>query len=167
MLSIQPKKRRNFPWKSKKIKNHAALKIAVAKPAIVLLSPKPTEARGCHQEVLQIGYYWGWPFLDYFQGSSVISLPAGASVDFVTIFSYILKVSELEKIEEKIRKGEALKLKEAEAFLRNWGYIYRPGKGSHRNWKHPRKPKILTIAVHGKELPRYITRELKKLLEKK
>ena len=72
---------------------------------------------------------------------------------------------EIAKVIEKIRRGEPLKLSEAEMILKTWGYIYRPGKGSHQNWKHPSKPKILTIAVHGKELPRYITRILKKLME--
>lgn len=74
-------------------------------------------------------------------------------------------MSALNKILDKIRRGEILKVKEAEAILKDRGYIYRPGKGSHQNWKHPTKPKILTIAVHGKELPRYITRELKKIME--
>lgn len=74
-------------------------------------------------------------------------------------------MSEIERVCEKIRRGGVLKIKEAEAILRHWGFLERPGKGSHRNWKHPHKPKILTIAVHGKELPRYITRELKKILE--
>jgi predicted RNA binding protein YcfA (HicA-like mRNA interferase family) len=74
-------------------------------------------------------------------------------------------MSEVERVCDKIRKGEPLKLKEAEMILSHWGYIYRPGKGSHQNWKHPRKPKILTLAAHGKDLPRYITRQLKKLME--
>lgn len=71
----------------------------------------------------------------------------------------------VDKIVHKIAQGSILKLKEVETILKYWGYIYRPGKGSHQNWKHPSKPKILTIAVHGKELPRYITKELKKLME--
>jgi len=74
-------------------------------------------------------------------------------------------MSEIERIEERIRRGEVLKTKEVETILGHWGYIYRSGKGSHQNWKHPRKPMILTIAVHGKELPRYITRQLRKLME--
>ncbi len=74
-------------------------------------------------------------------------------------------MSEIERICEKIRRGEVLKVKEVETILKHWGYIHRSGKGSHQNWKHPSQPKILTIAVHGKELPRYITRELKKLME--
>ena len=76
-------------------------------------------------------------------------------------------MSEIEKICEKIKRGEVLKVNEVETILKHWGYIYRSGKGSHQNWKHPHKPKILTLAVHGKELPRYITRELKKLMEEK
>lgn len=86
-------------------------------------------------------------------------------LDDVTIFSYKREVTEIDRICERIRKGEILKVKEAESILRHWKFIKRPGKGSHRNWKHPNKPKILTIAVHGKELPRYITRELKKIME--
>lgn len=86
-------------------------------------------------------------------------------LDDVTIFSYKSEVTEIDRIGEKIRRGEILKVTEAETMLRHWKFIERPGKGSHRNWKHPGKPMILTIAVHGKELPRYITRELKKMLE--
>jgi predicted RNA binding protein YcfA (HicA-like mRNA interferase family) len=78
-----------------------------------------------------------------------------------------MKMSDVDKICEKIRRGEILKVQEVEMILKHWGYIYRPGKGSHQNWKHPTKPKIMTIAVHGKELPRYITRELKKLMEER
>ena len=74
-------------------------------------------------------------------------------------------MSEIDRVCDKIRRGEILKVKEAETVLRHWGFVHRPGKGSHQNWKHPTKSKILTIAVHGKELPRYITRELKKLME--
>jgi len=74
-------------------------------------------------------------------------------------------VSEIEKVKDKIQRGELLHLKEVEMILKYWGYHYRPGKGSHQNWKHPTKPKILTIAVHGKDVPRYITRQLKKLME--
>lgn len=74
-------------------------------------------------------------------------------------------MSELERICKKIREGEILKIKEAESILTHWGFIEKPGKGSHRNWKHPHKPKILTLATHGKELPRYITRELRKIME--
>lgn len=74
-------------------------------------------------------------------------------------------MSDLEKIFEKIRRGDILKLSEVEAVLKQLGYIYRPGKGNHQNWKHPQKPKILTIATHEKEVPRYITRALKKLME--
>ncbi|MBI4411370.1 MAG: type II toxin-antitoxin system HicA family toxin [Deltaproteobacteria bacterium] len=74
-------------------------------------------------------------------------------------------MADIKVILQKIQRGEILKVQEAEAILKHWGYLYRPGKGSHQNWKHPIKPKILTIAVHGKELPRYITRELKKLME--
>lgn len=87
------------------------------------------------------------------------------SLESATIFSYTLKMPDIESICEKIRRGDSLKIKEAETILKHWGFIYRPGKGSHQNWKHPSKPKILTIAVHGKELPRYITRELKKIME--
>lgn len=76
-------------------------------------------------------------------------------------------MSEIERICEKIRRGEVLKVKEVETILKHWGFIYRPGKGSHQNWKHPSKPMILTIAIHGKESPRYITRQLKKLMEEK
>ncbi len=74
-------------------------------------------------------------------------------------------MSDLDEILEKIRRGGVLKLKEVEQVLEVWGYIRRSGKGSHQNWKHPHLPKILTIATHGKEVPRYITRELRKLLE--
>jgi hypothetical protein len=37
-------------------------------------------------------------------------------------------------------------------------------QGESSELEAPHKAKILTIAVHGKELPRYITRELKKIL---
>lgn len=73
----------------------------------------------------------------------------------------------IEVIIEKIRRGSILTLKEVEIVLKAWGYIHRTGKGSHQNWKHPTLPKILTIATHTKEVPRYITRELKKILEEK
>jgi predicted RNA binding protein YcfA (HicA-like mRNA interferase family) len=86
-------------------------------------------------------------------------------LDSVTVFSYILGVSDLETVLRKIQQGAVLKVQEVEMVLRHWGFVERPGKGSHRNWKHPRKPKILTVAVHGKDLPRYITRELKKLMQ--
>lgn len=76
-------------------------------------------------------------------------------------------MSDLEEILEKIKRGDILKLKEVEKVLNTWGYIRKPGKGSHQNWKHPHLPKILTIATHGKEVPRYIARELRKLLEEK
>ena len=72
---------------------------------------------------------------------------------------------DIEAIQDKIRKGAVLKLKEAESILTHWGFEKRGGKGSHQNWKHPKEPVILTIAVHGKELPRYITRALRKYLE--
>lgn len=74
-------------------------------------------------------------------------------------------MGDVKKALQKIRTNGILSLKEVQLVLKYWGFIERPGKGSHQNWKHPSKPKILTIAVHGKEVPHYIGRELRKMIE--
>ena len=49
-----------------------------------------------------------------------------------------------------------------EGLLLAFGFEIRPGKGSHRNCKHPSVPLILTIQPRGKEALPY---QVKRLLE--
>jgi len=91
--------------------------------------------------------------------------PNESTIDNATICSYISIVSNIERILDTIHKGGILTLRDAEAVLKHWGYVRYSGKGSHQNWKHPERPLILTIATHAKEVPRYITRALRKLME--
>jgi predicted RNA binding protein YcfA (HicA-like mRNA interferase family) len=55
-----------------------------------------------------------------------------------------------------------ISFREFEALLVAFGFEMRSGKGSHRNYKHPAVPIILTIQPRGKEALPY---QVKRLLE--
>ncbi len=59
------------------------------------------------------------------------------------------------------------KIREFKASLEREGFIYLPkrGKGSHERWRHPLLRKTLTIpGKDGDDVPRYLEKELQKLL---
>ncbi|NJR55982.1 MAG: type II toxin-antitoxin system HicA family toxin [Acaryochloris sp. CRU_2_0] len=38
------------------------------------------------------------------------------------------------------------KIRDIKAILKEAGFVSRPGKGSHSNWKHPQLPQVITVA---------------------
>lgn len=64
-------------------------------------------------------------------------------------------------LKDKLKAGKPLKVKEAEALLMELGFTLGHIKGSHHHWV--RDQEIFTVPVHGKELKRWVTRELRKL----
>lgn len=55
-----------------------------------------------------------------------------------------------------------ISFKDFEALLAAFGFEMRSGKGSHRNYKHPAIPVLLTIQPRGKDALPY---QVKRLLE--
>lgn len=51
-----------------------------------------------------------------------------------------------------------IKKKGLNTLLRQLGFTYRKGKGSHEVWS--KESYVITIATHNKEVPRFILREL-------
>lgn len=50
--------------------------------------------------------------------------------------------------------------------LKEAGFLVRPGKGSHHNWKHPRLPQVITVArKDGADAPRYLERKVSQALQ--
>lgn len=64
-------------------------------------------------------------------------------------------------LDDKLKQGRPLKRREAETVLRNLGFEFSHARGSHHHWV--RGNEIFTLPVHGKELKRWVTRELRKL----
>ncbi|NJO42576.1 MAG: type II toxin-antitoxin system HicA family toxin [Cyanobacteria bacterium RU_5_0] len=57
------------------------------------------------------------------------------------------------------------KIRDLKADLIRLGFAERNGKGSHRNWKHPRLRFIITIAFEdGDDVPRYLEQLLKRAI---
>jgi predicted RNA binding protein YcfA (HicA-like mRNA interferase family) len=53
------------------------------------------------------------------------------------------------------------KIRDYKAEIIQLGFVKRPGKGSHANWKHPELPLIITIAFRdGEDVPRYLEKLL-------
>jgi predicted RNA binding protein YcfA (HicA-like mRNA interferase family) len=58
------------------------------------------------------------------------------------------------------------KVRELEGLVAKAGWINRGGKGSHRNWVHPRTGAVITICGQaGHDCPRYLERQIHKALE--
>ncbi len=54
------------------------------------------------------------------------------------------------------------KIRDYKIDLRALGFVEIDGKGSHRNWKHPRLERLITIAFKdGEDVPRYLEKQLK------
>jgi predicted RNA binding protein YcfA (HicA-like mRNA interferase family) len=53
------------------------------------------------------------------------------------------------------------KIRDYKAEIIQLGFVKRPGKGSHVNWKHPELPLVITIAFRdGEDVPRYLEKLL-------
>lgn len=61
--------------------------------------------------------------------------------------------------------GSSIPFKDLEALLTAFGFEMRPGKGSHRNYKHPDVPVILTIQPRGKDAVPYQVKRLLAVIE--
>ncbi len=58
------------------------------------------------------------------------------------------------------------KVRQLEADLARAGFIKRGGKGSHRNWVHPRTGSVVTVCgKSGDDAPRYLEKQLKLALK--
>jgi predicted RNA binding protein YcfA (HicA-like mRNA interferase family) len=58
------------------------------------------------------------------------------------------------------------KIREMESLIAKSGWVNRGGKGSHRNWLHPRTGTVVTVCGRaGDDCPRYLERQIKKALE--
>jgi len=58
------------------------------------------------------------------------------------------------------------KVREMEKLIAKAGWIYRGGKGSHRNWLHPRTGSIVTVCGKaGDDCPKYLEHQINKALE--
>jgi predicted RNA binding protein YcfA (HicA-like mRNA interferase family) len=62
------------------------------------------------------------------------------------------------------------KIRELKSMLQKAGFIYRPAKGSHTIWEHPKLPEKITLCgKDGDDAPRYLEKrvlqDLKKLQE--
>ena len=51
------------------------------------------------------------------------------------------------------RKSRLYKTREVARRLEREGWIGRPGKGDHRNYRHPEKPGVITLDMGVRELP--------------
>jgi len=59
------------------------------------------------------------------------------------------------------------KIRQIKAMLKEAGFVVRPVKGSHSNWKHPSLPLVITIArKDGDDAPRYLERKVEAVLAK-
>ena len=53
------------------------------------------------------------------------------------------------------------KIRDYKSDLIALGFVRRPGKGSHQNWKHPELTLLITIAFKdGADVPRYLEKLL-------
>lgn len=66
--------------------------------------------------------------------------------------------------EDRLKTGKPLTVREGERVLMDLGFRLSHVRGSHHYWV--RGGEIFTVPVHGKELKRWVTRELRKIYEK-
>ncbi|GEM_PF-2323798 len=66
---------------------------------------------------------------------------------------------------DKLKAGKPLTIKEAEEILGRLNFRLSHTRGSHQHWVGGSQ--IFTIPVHGKDLKRWVTRELRKLYYEK
>lgn len=73
-------------------------------------------------------------------------------------------MTRIEKLHASLLANPKLKIsfRDFEALLVAFGFEMRSGKGSHRNYKHPAVPILLTIQPRGKDALPY---QVKRLLE--
>lgn len=71
-------------------------------------------------------------------------------------------MSKIEKLLEKL-KNETISASEVRTLLKKLGWALRNKVGSHEHWSL--NDKRITIATHGKEIPFYQIRQIKKELE--
>jgi predicted RNA binding protein YcfA (HicA-like mRNA interferase family) len=58
------------------------------------------------------------------------------------------------------------KVRQLEADLAHAGFANRGGKGSHRNWVHPRSGAVVTVCgKSGDDAPRYLEKQVKKAIQ--
>ena len=58
------------------------------------------------------------------------------------------------------------KIRDIKALLRQAGFTYDPGKGSHSKWKHPKLDDYIVIArKDGDDAPRYLEKQVDELLK--
>jgi predicted RNA binding protein YcfA (HicA-like mRNA interferase family) len=62
--------------------------------------------------------------------------------------------------------GVPRKIRELIAELERAGFVNRGGKGSHRNFKHPKGGHITVSGKPGDDVPRYLERDAARELEK-
>ncbi|MBD2093172.1 type II toxin-antitoxin system HicA family toxin [Microcoleus sp. FACHB-1515] len=57
------------------------------------------------------------------------------------------------------------KIREVKAVLLKAGFTWRPAKGSHSLWSHPRLAQSITIAgADGDDAPRYLEKQVSKAI---
>ena len=71
-------------------------------------------------------------------------------------------MSKADKFLKKLQNG-TISAKELETLLKQLGWSISNQKGSHVSWKY--KDKRVTVATHGKEVPAYQIKQIKKALE--
>ena len=58
------------------------------------------------------------------------------------------------------------KIRELKAMLRKAGFVWRPGKGSHTIWEHPRLSNTVTISgADGSDARQYQEKEVLRILK--
>jgi len=55
--------------------------------------------------------------------------------------------------------GASFAFRDFEALLRAFGFVHERTKGSHRQYGHPRIPRVFTVLPDGKHAKRYQVRE--------
>ncbi len=73
-------------------------------------------------------------------------------------------MSKWSKLYAALLRSPELRVRFAElvGLLESFGFVHKRTKGSHRSFKHPDVPLVLTIQPHGKEA---VQKQVKQLLE--
>ena len=73
-------------------------------------------------------------------------------------------MSKWSKLYEALHRNPELRIRFAdlEGLLESFGFAHKRTKGSHRSYKHPDVPLVLTVQPHGKEA---VQKQVKQLLE--
>lgn len=76
-------------------------------------------------------------------------------------------MTRVDKLYERLlaNPGTIISFRDFEALLVAFGFEMRPGKGSHRNYKHPDVPVVLTVQPRGKDAVSYQVKRLLAVIE--